>query len=75
MVPLGLLSAGEAAEVIAVRGTETATWAGRAQDMGLRIGKRVEMLTNGAGAVLVKIDASRIAVDRTIAMRILVRRS
>ena len=38
-------------------------------------GRRVEMLTNGAGPVLVKVDESRIAVDRGMAMRIAVRRS
>jgi ferrous iron transport protein A len=41
--------------------------------MGLRIGKRVVMLANGAGPVLVKVDESRIAVDRGVAMKIKVR--
>jgi ferrous iron transport protein A len=43
--------------------------------MGLRVGKRVEMLRNGAGPVLVKVDESRIAVGRGVAMRITVRRA
>lgn len=46
----------------------------RVEDMGLRIGKTVEILNNGGGPVLVKVDESRIAVARGIAMKILVRR-
>jgi ferrous iron transport protein A len=41
--------------------------------MGLRIGKTVEMLTNAGGPVLLKVDESRIAVDRGLAMKIMVR--
>jgi ferrous iron transport protein A len=33
------------------------------------------MLSNGMGPVLVKVDESRIALDRGVAMRIKVRRS
>jgi ferrous iron transport protein A len=46
----------------------------RVGDMGLRIGKKVEILNNGGGPVLVKVDESRIAVARGIAMKIMVRR-
>lgn len=46
----------------------------RVEDMGLRIGKKVEILNNGGGPVLVKVDDSRIAVARGIAMKIMVRR-
>ena len=50
--------------------------AGRIEDMGLRPGKVVEMLVNeGRGALLVKVDESRIAMGRAAAMRILVRRT
>jgi ferrous iron transport protein A len=41
--------------------------------MGLRVGKSVEMLNNGGGPVLVKVDESRIAVDRGMAMKIMVK--
>lgn len=47
----------------------------RVEEVGLRIGKTVEMLTNGGGPILVKVDGSRIAVARGIAMKILVRRT
>lgn len=48
---------------------------GRTLDMGLRPGKVVEMLSNeGCGALLVKVDESRIAVGRGLAMKIMVRR-
>jgi ferrous iron transport protein A len=46
----------------------------RAEDMGLRVGKSVQMLRNGGGPVLVKVDEARLAVDRGIAMKIRVRR-
>lgn len=77
MVPLGLLNEGEMAEIVAVGGGTPRRDMGksdsRTEDMGLRIGKRVEMLNNGAGAVLVKVDESRIALDRAVAMRIVVK--
>ena len=73
MIPMGLLADGEVGEIVAVTGVPDARCATRAEDMGLRVGKRVEMLANGAGPVLVKVDESRIAVDRGVAMRIKVR--
>lgn len=46
-----------------------------AEDMGLRIDKTVEMLNNaGPGSLLVKVDESRIAIGRGMAMKIMVRR-
>ncbi len=77
-MPLGLLVNGEAAEIVAVGGGSGAgagTAAARAEDMGLRVGKRVLMLSNGIGPVLVKVDESRIAMDRGVAMRIKVKRA
>ncbi len=47
----------------------------RVEDMGFRIGKKVEILNNGGGPVLVRVDESRIAVARGIAMKIMVRRT
>jgi ferrous iron transport protein A len=73
-MPLGLLLDGEAAEILAGDGSAGAA-ATRAEEMGLRAGKRVQMLSNGMGPVLVKIDESRIALDRGVAMRIKVRRA
>lgn len=70
MMPMALLGDGEEGEIVAVAG---GVGAGRAEDMGLRIGKRVVMLANRAGPVLVKVDESRIAVDRGVAMKIKVR--
>jgi ferrous iron transport protein A len=73
MMPLGLLGEGESGEIVAVAGAAGGSCASRAEDMGLRVGKRVVMLTNGTGPVLVKVDESRIAVDRGVAMKIKVR--
>jgi ferrous iron transport protein A len=46
----------------------------RLEDMGLRVGKNVEMLSNGTGPILLLVDESRIAIARGMAMKILVRR-
>ncbi len=91
MLPLGLLSVGERAEVMEIRegvhrsDSEACRHGGhkpdrtghlcRVEDMGLRAGKVVEMLSNeGRGAMLIKIDESRIAIGRGVAMKIMVRR-
>jgi ferrous iron transport protein A len=77
MLPMGLLTEGESGEIVAIGEREVTgrrECDGRAEDMGLRVGNRVEMLANGTGPVLVKVDESRIAVARGIAMRIVVRR-
>jgi ferrous iron transport protein A len=83
MMPLGLLGPGERGEILTIR-IHQAPSSGqccaegekcdcRVEDMGLRIGKTVEMLTNGGGPVLVRVDESRIAVGRGMAMKIMVR--
>jgi ferrous iron transport protein A len=72
MVPLGLLAEGEAGEIVSCAPRDGAD--GRAEDMGLRVGSRVEVLRSGPGPLLVKVEESRIALDRGIAMRIGVRK-
>ncbi|HYG68848.1 MAG TPA: FeoA family protein, partial [Anaeromyxobacteraceae bacterium] len=62
-------------ELVAFGGRIARACDGRAEDMGLRVGKQIEVLRNAANAVLVKVDESRIAVDRGLAMRIRVRRA
>lgn len=80
MMPLGLLSPGEQGEITAVRFRTSEDCSGcrsecRSEDMGLRVGKSVEMLNNGgSGPLLLKVDEARIAVDRGLAMKIMVRR-
>lgn len=46
----------------------------RAEEMGLRAGKRVEMLKNDGNLLLLLVDDARIAIDRRMAMKIMVRR-
>ncbi len=75
MMPLGLLAEGETGEIVGSAGAAGGSTASRAEEMGLRIGKHVVMLSNGAGPVLVKVDESRIALDRGVAMKIKVTRS
>jgi len=46
------------------------------QDMGLRPGKKVEMITNsGTGPLVLRVDECRIAMGRGVAMKIYVRRN
>jgi ferrous iron transport protein A len=76
MFQLGLLGIGELGEIVAVR-ESGAVHRGcdcRVEDMGLRIGKTVEMLNNGGGPLLLKVDEARIAIARGMAMNIMVRR-
>lgn len=45
-------------------------------NMGLRPGKLIEMITNkGKGPLILKVDESRIALSRGVAMKIYVRRN
>ncbi|MBI4688743.1 MAG: ferrous iron transport protein A [Nitrospirae bacterium] len=81
MAPLGLLSRGEKAEIVEIKGqVDYGHRTGKnhlchAEDMGLRIGKLVEMLNNeGRGPILLKVDESRIALSRGMAMKIMVKR-
>ena len=83
MIPLGLLSPGEHGEIVDVRLNKAVSSGSccderekcdcRVEDMGLRIGKRIEMLNNSGGAVLLRVNESRLAIDRAIAMKIMVK--
>lgn len=84
MIPLGLLSPGELGEIHAIRIHKVPSPGQccadreqcdcRVEDLGLRVGKTVEMLNNGGGGpILLKVDESRIAVDRVMAMKIMVK--
>ena len=72
MLPLGLMAEGERGEIVA--GRRSGRGDGRAEELGLRAGNVVTVLRNSAGPLLVKVEESRIALDRAIAMRIEVRR-
>jgi ferrous iron transport protein A len=45
----------------------------RAEEMGLRVGNRVEMLHNDGNHLLVRVNESRMTIDRRMAMKIMVR--
>jgi ferrous iron transport protein A len=82
MAPLGLLSRGDKAEIVEIKGQigcchgSSKNQLSHAEDMGLRIGKSIEMLNNeGRGPILLKVDESRIAIGRGVAMRIMVKKS
>jgi len=80
MIPLGLLSIGQEGKIAEIRlsaaggscCSERSKCDCRVEDMGLRVGKTVQMLNNGS-PILLKIDESRIAVDRGLAMKILIK--
>ncbi|HYD43186.1 MAG TPA: FeoA family protein [Anaeromyxobacter sp.] len=74
MLPLGLLNEGECGWIVSSGGQGCGSADERAASLGLRAGNRVMVLQNGAGPLLVKVDESRIALDRAIAMRIRVRK-
>ncbi len=83
MAPLGLLVEGEKGEIVDIRpakgrrgcGTNRDSRLCHMEDLGLRTGRIIEMLTNdGRGAILVRSDESRIALGRGMAMKIMVRR-
>lgn len=84
MMPLGLLSTGEKAEVVEVSSgrqrhlsarKENEQADTRVEDIGIRTGKIIEMLNNeGRGPILLRVDESRIAIARGMAMKIMVRR-
>ncbi|TGU75014.1 ferrous iron transport protein A [Geomonas terrae] len=82
MIPLGLLSAGENGQIVeimlgkgeGVSGAGQDKTSVRVEEMGLRIGKNVEMLTNGGNTILLRVDEARIALARRMAMKIMVRR-
>lgn len=79
MMPLGLLAPGEKAEILAIRGgshgCRRCACQCRLESLGLREGKTVEMLNNpGHGPLLVKVDDSRLALGRGVAMKVSVRR-
>jgi len=88
MMPLALLSPGESGEIVRVNVPhhEDKPCCGqcngarhksdnRVEEMGLRTGKIVEMLSNGSGPLLLRVDESRIAISRGMAMKISVRRA
>ena len=84
MMPLGLLAAGEKAEVMEIRGENLrqenhgchrCACKCRLENLGLRCGKTVEMLKNpGTGPPLVRVDDAHLALGRGLSMKISVRR-
>jgi ferrous iron transport protein A len=81
MFPLALLSPGEKGCIAQLRGgaemfaeSKGVEGAQRLEELGLRIGKSVEMLRSGAGPILLRVEESRIALARGLAMKIMVRR-
>jgi ferrous iron transport protein A len=83
MMPLELMSPGERGEILEVRhcggcGGGCHSYGNgnhkpsvtRAEEMGLRIGKMVEVLKNDGNLMLLLVDEARIAIDRRMARAI-----
>ncbi len=80
MAPLGLLNTGDRAEIIEFGVHKDfhvkENHMNHIEDMGLRVGKTVEVLNNGGiGPMLLKVDGSRIAIGRKMAMKIMVKKT
>lgn len=83
MSPLALLREGETGEIVNPAGPHENEngLIGRGcrehlENMGLRPGKRVEMIANtGCGPLILRLDEARIALGRGMAMKIYVRRN
>ncbi len=74
MMPLTLLRNGEKGEIVDFIKKGKAIFC-HLRDMGINVGKTVEVISNQShGPILLKIDESRIAIGRGMAMKILVRR-
>ncbi len=79
MLPLGLLSEGEEAEVMPAaerdKKSDRSDILCRIEEMGFRSGKKISILNNeGSGPLLIKVDNSRVAIARGMAMKVMVRR-
>jgi len=80
MSPLALMKEGESAEIVGVfrrfcSGQKNCGKEGHLADMGLRPGRRIEMVANqGGGPLVLRLDETRIALGRATAMKIYVRR-
>lgn len=84
MMMLGLAGQGECCEIVSIghcgtcgdhcrtndKHTATTT---RAEEMGLRVGKRLEVLKNDGNLLLLLVDEARIAIDRKMARAIQVK--
>jgi ferrous iron transport protein A len=76
--PLALLREGETGEIVDPAGGRDSGHKGHRcrehlENMGLRPGKRVEMIANsGCGPLILRLDEARIALGRGMAMKIYV---
>jgi ferrous iron transport protein A len=77
--PLIFLNEGDSAEIVEFKTNPSSAHSDslfRLDEMGIRSGKVIKMLNNGnSNSILIKVDNSRIAISRKIAMKIFVRKS
>ena len=78
MMPVGLLANGEKGQIIKISELKEQKRAqsNRLEDLGIRQGQEIEMLNNNKKeTILIKIENSRLALSRGLAMKIFVRRA
>lgn len=74
MIPLALIEEGEKVEIVDLI-KKGKTMSCHLRDIGVFVGKVVEVINNQRHSpILLKIDDSRIAIGRGMAMKIIVRR-
>jgi ferrous iron transport protein A len=82
MMPLGLLAVGVVGEIMEIRAPKALLGSAssdekrsdcRIEDLGIRVGRTVEMLNNSGSSILLKVGESRLAVGRSLAMKIMIR--
>lgn len=74
MIPLVMIGDGEKVEIVDFIKKGKSIF-GHLRDMGLFAGKVIEVLSNqGHAPILLKIDDSKVAIGRGMAMKIMVRR-
>jgi ferrous iron transport protein A len=70
MLPLTFLNEGEKAEIVEIKNSNCSV---QVENMGIRTGKVLEVLkSNINGPMLVKVNDTKIALGRLMAMRIFV---
>lgn len=70
MMPLGMASVGETGSIRKITGRDDVRQ--HLAEMGFVVGERVTVVSELGGNMILSVKDSRVAIDRTMAMRIMV---